>query len=159
MSEHDTEQIRRLVRLMLKLPRQKMEQKFAEEGFQLSMLQFAMLGILRESTLTNSELSKRFGLDPSTLVPSIDAMVRRGYLERKRDTEDRRRYPLYITEEGHAMIQHLHDVYGDPLNKAIAHLDHEEMTAFVTILRKIIQHLPDGDEALTALDNVQSDDC
>jgi DNA-binding MarR family transcriptional regulator len=44
-------------------------------------------------------------LDPSTLVPMIDALVVRGLILRGQDPDDRRRIPLILTDEGAKIIR------------------------------------------------------
>ena len=44
--------------------------------------------------LTSSELSRKFQVDPSTLVPTVNGLEKRGLIYRTRDTNDRRRQPF-----------------------------------------------------------------
>ena len=50
--------------------------------------------------ITQTELSQAAGRDKSSLTPVIEALVRRGLVERKRLDHDRRAYRLTLTLDG-----------------------------------------------------------
>jgi DNA-binding MarR family transcriptional regulator len=64
-------------------------------------------GILRAIAVapgrSQQALSEQLGLLPSRVVALVDDLERRGYVERRRNTEDRRLYALHLTRQG----QHL----------------------------------------------------
>jgi DNA-binding MarR family transcriptional regulator len=62
---------------------------------------FATLTLIaRNPGISQTELSQAAGRDKSSLTPVIEDLVRRGLVERKRLTHDRRAYCLNITREG-----------------------------------------------------------
>ena len=50
--------------------------------------------------VTQRELAALCLRDPSTLVSTLDALEKKGYIQRKPDANDRRIFRLYMTEEG-----------------------------------------------------------
>ncbi|MCU1357214.1 MAG: MarR family transcriptional regulator [Acidimicrobiales bacterium] len=52
-------------------------------------------------SLSQRDLSVKLGIDPSDIVGLVDDLERAGYLARRRDATDRRRYALDITTSGH----------------------------------------------------------
>ena len=63
------------------------------ETYGLHPMHFGMLTIIAaEEPVSQQELSRRTGIDPSTMVARMDALVERGYVERTRGSEDRRSY-------------------------------------------------------------------
>jgi len=56
-----------------------------------------------EDGLTQRELSKRSGSMDSTTVEQLKNMEKRGYILRKRSTEDRRKMHVYLTPKGRAL--------------------------------------------------------
>ena len=66
----------------------------------ISMPQFGVLRALRRSARTISELSRIMMVDPSTLVPVVDALERKRLAVRGRDPHDRRRVPISLTQRG-----------------------------------------------------------
>ena len=63
-----------------------------QHGF--STTQFMVLGLVERSREgephTISSLAAKLGLDPATVVRTIDSLEKRGLVERKRDKQDRR---------------------------------------------------------------------
>src|SRR5690349_13332653 len=84
-----------------------LEDRLRTMNIGISGLQFGILRTLSGNNFTLSELSKKFMLDPSTLVPVVDALERKGYIVRGKDLNDRRRIPLSVTEEGIAILNNL----------------------------------------------------
>ncbi|MGB7340118.1 MAG: MarR family transcriptional regulator [Phototrophicaceae bacterium] len=160
VTHREAQEIRMLAVLMLKIPRQLLEQRFAEENIDLTMLQHHIMTMAQRHQPTIAELSRTFGLDPSTLVSTVDTLVKKGYLRRERDPNDRRRYPLHLTESGTDLHHHICNNLGDdPLHLALQTLDASDVTALNQILRRIVTTLPDGEAALNELDaNIEAYD-
>jgi DNA-binding MarR family transcriptional regulator len=67
----------------------------------LGVKEFGALSILvEEGPLSQQRLSERQGIDRTTMVAVIDALERRGLVERRRDPHDRRAYSLSATANG-----------------------------------------------------------
>lgn len=64
---------------------------------------FVLFTIMRKRSLTLRELSHELELDPSTLAPNVEMLVRKGLLKRNRDPLDRRRVPLTLTPAGNEL--------------------------------------------------------
>lgn len=142
-------EIRILASILLKSSTQAIEKRMSEKGITLSVLQLNILRLLTIETFTNSELSRKMMLDPSTLVPSVDALVKRGYVVRHRDPNDRRRHPLSLTENGRHILHDLHIITDDdPLHQALAGLQAEDVHQLVDLLRAVVRGLPDGEHIL-----------
>jgi DNA-binding MarR family transcriptional regulator len=135
--------------IMHKISRQAMQQRFAEEDIDLTTLQYGLMSMTQMDKCTMADLSRKMGLDPSTLVPSVDALVKKGYISRERDPQDRRRYPLHLTDSGLELLKHLRETFGgDPLSLALEQLEASELEQLQLLLRKIIIALPEGEKAL-----------
>ncbi len=123
----------------------------AETG--ISLPQFGVLRALYRSARTISELSRIIMVDPSTLVPVVDALERKGLAARGRDPQDRRRVPISLTQRGaeiaakHPMSSPL--AAGDnPLLKSITAMGPERAQQLLSLLREMVSFLPDGDDIL-----------
>ena len=53
-----------------------------------------------ESPLSQQELGRLIGMDPSSVVSTLDELERQGLVERRRHPSDRRAHALYMTDEG-----------------------------------------------------------
>jgi len=62
---------------------------------------FWLLVIAGTGDVSQHEMAELCGLDPSSLVPVLDGMERRGLLQRQRNPNDRRVQWVQRTEEGH----------------------------------------------------------
>lgn len=132
--------------VITKIARQHIEQRLQAEGIELSHLQFITLRMLDfEGAQTITDLGRKLMLDPSTFVPSVDALERRGWVCRMRDPKDRRRVPVSLTPEGKAIINRI-DVVSedDPGYRAVEKMGVEKARHMVELLRELIHHLPDG---------------
>jgi len=78
----------------------------ADEGIRLQ--HYAVLSTLAEfGSATQRELSDRLGLDTSDMVALLDDLTASGYVDRQRDTQDRRRHLVTITPEGKTGLRRL----------------------------------------------------
>jgi len=81
-----------------------------QHGF--STTQFMVLGLVERSRegepCTISSLAAKLGLDPATVVRTIDSLEKRGLVERKRDKQDRRQVFIIFTESGHQSLIEAH---------------------------------------------------
>ena len=63
-----------------------------------------MWGVLNvldvEGAITQQSLGRSVGIDPSSMVATIDELESRGLVERRRHPSDRRAHALYLTEAG-----------------------------------------------------------
>lgn len=132
-----------------KLGFQAMAQHLIAHGGRISPLQFGMLRMLRYHRMTLSELSRKFQLDPSTLVPSVDGLEQRGLIVRVKDPNDRRRQPLEITAEGDDLLRQMPvDFEHDPLVDGMRHLGEAKVDQLIALMRELIATMPDGDTTL-----------
>src|SRR5262245_16813589 len=96
-----------------------------------------LMALDRLGTASQQELSRSVGLDPRNAVPVIDALQRRGLLERRADPSDRRRHAVTLTPAGTQLLSRLrHD--GEDLERGmLACLDAGERRALHRLLLKL----------------------
>lgn len=63
-----------------------------------------MRAIAAEPGRSQQALSAQLGLLPSRVVSYVDELEQRGYLERRRNPDDRRVYALYLTAAGEELM-------------------------------------------------------
>lgn len=80
-----------------------------EQG--MSATQYTILGMIERAQgrepCTISWLASQMGIDPPTIVRSVDILERRGFVQRRRDTKDRRVVFVEFTEMGHMLQREL----------------------------------------------------
>jgi DNA-binding MarR family transcriptional regulator len=74
------------------------------------------------SALTQRELARRCGVTPSTLNHTVDHLARSGWVERCRDTSDRRLVRLALTESGHRHLQQVREATDSRIEPMLDHL-------------------------------------
>ena len=104
---------------------------------------FATLTLIaRNPGISQTELSQAAGRDKSSLTPVIEDLVRRGLVERKRLSHDRRAYCLNVTNDGKknlaAMMRSARRHERD-LDRIIGQRDRKR---FVEILKKLAAGFP-----------------
>jgi DNA-binding MarR family transcriptional regulator len=92
--------IRSLCASILKTDRQENLLSLASAGIDISPSQYLVLRYLNDQPMTLTQLSHTMNLDPSTLVPIVDSLVKREFLQRNRSPEDRRCTHLELTAGG-----------------------------------------------------------
>ena len=121
----------------------------------ITRLQVAVLRLLEhEGAHTMTDVSRKFSVDASTLVPTVEALNQKGYISKERDSNDRRRYPLTLTDEGRALLAKIPTLDPeDPILNGLDHMGVEHGAQMIRLLHELVLTLPDSAELLT---NAQS---
>jgi DNA-binding MarR family transcriptional regulator len=84
-------------------------------------------GILRAIAASSGQsqqaLSAQLGLLPSRVVAYVDDLEQRGFLERRRNPDDRRLHALYLTDSGKQLMRKLSDLARQHERRFTAGLD------------------------------------
>ncbi len=64
---------------------------------------YFLRALWEEDGLTQRELSQRVGMMEPTTVTALNGMEKRGYVKRVRNTTDRRKVNIFLTDQGHAL--------------------------------------------------------
>jgi len=131
--------------LLLKLFNQSVDERLQSLGVPMSSLQLSILRMLEHETLTVSTISERLGMDPSTIVRTVDALERKGLAARGVDPHDRRRNPIEISQEGMALIRKVPVVTESDLSfQALQAIGMEAVLQLHGLLLKVMKEFPDG---------------
>jgi len=131
--------------LLLKFFNQALEERLRQHGERISSLQHGVLRMLQFETLTISEISQRLGLDPSTLVRSVDSLERKDLARRGSDPNDRRRNPISITEKGNDLVTQVTMISDqDPTFQVLQNIGVEATTQIRDLLCQVVQEFPEG---------------
>jgi DNA-binding MarR family transcriptional regulator len=82
--------------------------------------------LLTYDGLSQQDVSRLLGIDPNVLVGVIDELESRGFAERHRNPEDRRRHLIYVTDDGRAAAAKSAKLLGDAEDAFFAVLDEGE---------------------------------
>ena len=131
--------------LLLKLFNQSVDERLRSLGVPMSSLQLSILRMLQHETLTVSTISERLGMDPSTIVRTVDALERKSLAGRGVDPDDRRRNPIKISQEGLELIRKVPVVTATDLSfQALQSIGTESVLQLRGLLLKVMKEFPEG---------------
>lgn len=100
----------------------------------------------QEGEITQQSLGRCIGMDPSTMVSTIDELEQRGLVQRRRNPQDRRAHALHITAKGRRILATGREVAAGAQEELLAPLDPQERKQ----LHKLLLRLAQGDGASDA---------
>ena len=127
--------IRSVCASILKSDRQEILQSLAAAGIDISVSQYLVMRYLTDQPMTLTQLSHAISLDPSTLVPIVDSLVKQDYVQRNRSSEDRRCTHLELTASGVKLLSlaaHLDE--NSPLVSGLCRLGPDRVKQLVELL-------------------------
>ena len=84
-------------------------------------------------------LSEQLGLLPSRVVAYVDDLEDRGYVERRRNPDDRRLHALHLTASGKKLISKISDLARQHERRVTAGLDAEQRATLRGLLAALAQ--------------------
>jgi DNA-binding MarR family transcriptional regulator len=112
----------------------------------LNLRMWGVLNVLDvEGDITQHALGKGVGIDPSSMVSTIDELEAKGLVERRRHPSDRRAHALHLTAAGRKTLKAGRELAREAQNELLAPLDEEERKQFHELLLRIALGL--GEEA------------
>lgn len=88
---------------------------------------------------TVSQVAKKLHLTPGTMTAMTDRLIKKGYVERKRDKADRRIICLYLTNKGRVLYRAHRAFHNMMVKSFLKGMDAEELS----IVNKAIHNLED----------------
>jgi DNA-binding MarR family transcriptional regulator len=106
------------------------------------------LRLLGEDSMSAGELSEQLGLTGAAVTALIDRLEEAGYVERERDTEDRRRVTVRVKPMKLRAINALYIDQGAQMEKLLARYSQDEFRVIVNFLERTTDVLADGVKTL-----------
>ena len=113
-----------------------------QNGF--SMTQFIVLGLIGNAQTsgepcTIGSMATHLGIDPATVVRTVDSLESRGLVERRRSREDRRQVFVEFTAAGRAARQHAHQQFIDRIHAIFLEMSADGRTSLIRGLEEFVQ--------------------
>ena len=116
--------------------RRRLDQTLAPLG--LHARDFWLLAIAGAGDISQNEMAELCGLDPSSLVPVLDGLERRGWLRRQRNPRDRRMQWVQRTEAGDRLFARARPRAQRAEARQLAALSPAQQRQLVAALRKLV---------------------
>lgn len=104
-----------------------------------------LLEVDDQERLTVGQLASRLRLDGSTLSRTVDGLVRRGLLDRRRDEEDRRVVWMCLTPDGAATCEGLHEQNDGVVRDVLDRVPASRRDAVVRSFKVLVQAFLDAE--------------
>lgn len=113
-----------------------------QHGF--STTQFIVLGLIDKAQMTGepctiSSIAGHLGIDPATVVRTVDSLEKRGLVERRRSREDRRQVFVEFTDAGRAARQQEHQQFIDRIYTILFAMSPEGRASLLSGLAEFVQ--------------------
>ncbi len=105
------------------------QKRFAEriESLGLNPRMWGALNVLdAEGAITQHALCQGIGIDPSSMVATIDELESKGLVERRRHPSDRRAHALHLTTQGRQTLTRGRELASRAQDELLAPLNEEE---------------------------------
>ncbi|HSA52940.1 MAG TPA: MarR family transcriptional regulator [Yinghuangia sp.] len=94
--------------------------------------------LLAYDGLSQQDVSRTLGIDPNVLVGVIDELEDRGFAERRRNPEDRRRHLVHVTDAGREAVEASRRLLGEAEDAFFGVLADEETAVLRTASDKLL---------------------
>ena len=95
-----------------------------------------------DESLNNKTIAERMNLSPSRLTRIIDGLVKKRYIRRNIDSNDRRNMRVNLSTKGKALVQQLNKAYVDIHEEILMDIDpsqHEQLIVAMTHLLEALE--------------------
>jgi DNA-binding MarR family transcriptional regulator len=108
------------------------------ESLGLTTRMWGALNVLAaEGAITQHALCKSIGMDPSSMVSTIDELEARGLVERRRHPTDRRAHALHVTDKGRETLARGREIARSAQEELLAPLNEEERAQLHSLLLRL----------------------
>jgi DNA-binding MarR family transcriptional regulator len=107
--------------------------------------QFMVLGLIERAQATDGEactisgIAGSLGIDPATVVRTVDSLEKRGLIERRRDRQDRRQVFVEFTDAGRAARLEAHQQFIERIRAIFLSMSAEGRASLLNGLEEFVQ--------------------
>jgi DNA-binding MarR family transcriptional regulator len=122
----------------IKVYRQFAQRRINDTGFEITIDQWLVLRTIEEEPgISQLEVAEKVFKDAASVTRIIDLLIKKGYLVREINDNDRRRYVLKISAEGKAIIKQVSKVAEENRSIALNGVSEKELAQLKATLAKI----------------------
>ncbi|HEX5122494.1 MAG TPA: MarR family transcriptional regulator [Rhodanobacteraceae bacterium] len=91
----------------------------------------------RHEGLSQSELAEHLDMEAIPVGRVIDRLEKTGFVERRADPADRRRWRLYLTAKAHAVVGEMDVIAGELRDDALRGIERDDLDTLMSVLNQI----------------------
>jgi len=115
------------------------------DKMQITHPQWIVIHYVRKSGIINvKDLANLLGITSSAATQIVDGLVKKGFLLRKRNTEDRRILNIELSLEARGKFNSVKSASFNTLSSLFDALNDEELKNYCDLNKKIASRIPDG---------------
>jgi MarR family transcriptional regulator, lower aerobic nicotinate degradation pathway regulator len=99
---------------------------------------FVLGGAGQAGPVSQQDLARMLGIDPTTIVAIVDELESGGFLRRERSSTDRRRYELHLTDAGRRALESADEVIDRVESEFFSSLPPAELLRFQNTAGKVV---------------------
>jgi MarR family transcriptional regulator for hemolysin len=123
----------------IKIYRKYAQSQILKNNFEITIDQWLILKTLQENKgLSQNQIAELVFKDIASITRIIEILVNKKLIDRKIDTNDRRKFNLEITENGNKIIEKIYPIVIENRKQALTDLSIEEINNLKSQLEKII---------------------
>ena len=103
-----------------------------------------LYSLVKDGEVTQSELSKQVSMGISTINGVIDRLEKKGLVARQRDTQDRRKVFITVTESGKEVTKSAPSLLQERFSEALRNLPELEQAAIALSLERVVELMEAG---------------
>jgi DNA-binding MarR family transcriptional regulator len=120
-------------------------------GHDITPEQFGVLARLKEQEgINQSQLGEKMFKDRHNLTRILNLLEKRGCIERRPDSADKRIFRIFLTQNGRDLQERLTPIVSRHLDQLLHGLTFEELTSMRRILERIVRNIERGVDHETA---------
>lgn len=94
-----------------------------------------------DENLNNKQIAERMKLSPSRLTRIIDGLVKKEYINREIDSNDRRNMRVTLSRKGKQLVRQLNKAYIDIHNEILEDIDESQHEPLITAMDHLLSAL------------------
>ena len=127
--------------------KQHLLKQFKDNGFDITVEQWGvMYRIFKHDALTQNQIAEKTFKQGPNITRIIDDLEEKKLVSRQQDPSDRRKYLLFLTEEGTNCVINLREILKKAKEGFSEGISEEEMTTTVNVLNKIYHNINPQEE-------------
>jgi len=122
--------------------RQKIQAKINEYDPDLSFELIEIMGLLfRNDGINQQEIGNKVSKDKSSITYLINSLVKRGFVQRIENKNDRRNKQIYLTDKGKQIVETVYPWALELYKKAVGEFNENEIKNALLLVKKMITNL------------------